>query len=408
MAEPGKCMSEEECRNNWEAQGKPLFGKIWSYEELQVVERPGRYQQKKPAKDLETPANWPKDTVIDRTSKWVFWLPEGWQQGIRTSVAGKILKCYFTPEGKRFWHKKDIEKYIGYSLPTVEPPAAKEEGAKPRTRYVTDPDAIPIWPEDEDDWLPKDFKIAFRQLPSGLHRIFIPPGREQEGFLYHRSTVQEYLSGEKTSLSSFGNSKPMADISAAVAERAPQGKAQKAPKRKHTEERKQAHAEDYSPCPSFAMLQLPGGTVQSTTALPEELQKEAEAAHGLLVKRGFLPSTDLIAIFRSSDDFSAESVHPLLKVLGGLYFRMTLAFNGRPVYQRMYLAGSVASGLACKGTYIFWNSKQSRWQIGVLDEDRSGFALLDEDCQIPIQASRQWMLLSETFMKSDASYSKAG
>lgn len=401
MADLGKLLTEQECKDNWEAKGKPIFGKIWSYEELQVVERPGRFMQKKPAKDLVTPANWPSDTVIDTTSKWVFWLPEGWQQGIRTSTAGKILKCYFTPEGKRFWHKKDIEKYLGYSLPTVEPPAPKEEGekAKPRTRYVTDADAIPLWPEDDDDWLPKDFKLAFRQLPSGLHRVFIPPGKEEEGFLYHRSTVMEYLSGGKMSLSSWGNSKPMADISAAVAERGASsnsGKPQKPKKRKHDVDRQQASITDFELCPAFTVLQLPGGTVKSE--LPAELKKEAVEAHALLAKRGFPESTNLLAIFRSSE----ESAHPLIKMLGGLYYQLAFSFNDRPLYQSLYIMGKTAPQLACRGAYIFWNSQSGCWQIGALDEGRSGYALLSEDCPSPFQASGPWKLLKESFQKPSA------
>ena len=33
-----------------------------------------------------------QDTVID-PGQWVYWLPNGWKQGLRTSEAGKTLKC---------------------------------------------------------------------------------------------------------------------------------------------------------------------------------------------------------------------------------------------------------------------------------------------------------------------------
>lgn len=391
-ADAFKFPTEEECRLNYEAKGKPLFTRIWSYEELQTVERPGRPAAQRPKKDLETPANWPKDTVIDTTSKWVFWLPEGWQQGIRTSLAGKILKCYFTPEGKRFWHKKDIEKYLGYALPTVEPPA-KEEGsdkARPRTRYVTDPDSIPGWPEDEDDWLPKDFKLAFRQLPSGLHRIFIPPGKEEEGFLYHKSAVIEYVSGEKTTLSSFGNSRPMAEISAAAAER---GSGTPRKSRKHSRVR-HAGPEDYERYPSLVAHLVPtssGSAVSSDSAPPAELEKVGGEVLSLLAARGFPAGTNLLIIFVRSSDSSSN---PLAKELGGLYFQMANSFNDRPSYQSVYL---VRSRLACRGLYVFWSRSRGCWQIGALDEDNDGFATLDEDCPTPAQGSQPWKLLKETF-----------
>lgn len=83
------------------------------------------------------------------------------RQGIRTNPkSGLTLKCYFSPEGKRFWHKKDIEKHLGRQLPKVEIKEKAEEAAPKayspgRMRFVTDPDAIPSWPDDSD-WLPKD------------------------------------------------------------------------------------------------------------------------------------------------------------------------------------------------------------------------------------------------------------
>ena len=48
-----------------------------------------------------------------------------------------------------------------------------------------------------------------------LHRIFIPPN-QNAGFLFHRPCVEEYLSHGK-SLSPFGSSKKMIDISANAA-----------------------------------------------------------------------------------------------------------------------------------------------------------------------------------------------
>ena len=137
---------------------------------------------------MERPANWPIGTEPD-PGTWVFWLPDGWAQGVRTQESsGKTLKCYMRPDGKRYWHKKDIEKYLGYALPTVEPVRKKiddegKEDTTPRVRYVTDPDVIPTWPEWD---IPQDWRIAFKQLPTGPHKIYIPPGSD-DGFLFHDS-----------------------------------------------------------------------------------------------------------------------------------------------------------------------------------------------------------------------------
>ena len=44
-----------------------------------------------------------------------------------------------------------------------------------RKRYVTDADLIPTW-SDDDDWLPLDWRIGFKQKPLSVHKIYIPPG----------------------------------------------------------------------------------------------------------------------------------------------------------------------------------------------------------------------------------------
>ena len=44
-------------------------------------------------------------------------------------------------------------------------------------KYVTDDDVFPRWPEG--DWLPRDWRLGFRELPSGLHRIHVPPNQDR-------------------------------------------------------------------------------------------------------------------------------------------------------------------------------------------------------------------------------------
>eukprot|EP00438_Fugacium_kawagutii_P007239 Skav211559 [mRNA] locus=scaffold2228:125437:131398:+ [translate_table: standard] len=115
-----KAVDDLEARKaKWEEAGRPLFTRMWTYKELKEMEaKPGFAKPgSRPNAHLETPKNWPKDTKID-PKQWVLWLPEGWKQGLRThEVSRKVLQCYFSPEGKRFWHKGDIEKFLGRSLP---------------------------------------------------------------------------------------------------------------------------------------------------------------------------------------------------------------------------------------------------------------------------------------------------
>lgn len=85
-------------------------------------------------------------------------------------------------------------------------------------------DSLPSWPGEgdsaatcprlrqmvagkgaEEKWLPRDWSICFRQLPTGLHRCYLPPG-ETDAFLWHRACVEEWLVGNKQQLSKMGSS----------------------------------------------------------------------------------------------------------------------------------------------------------------------------------------------------------
>jgi len=90
----------------------------------------------------------------------------------------QVCKCFISPEAKTFFHKKDIKTRLDLMLvPEREP---KKDNAR---AVVSVHDSIPTWPVQ--DWLPRDWRIAFRQLPSGVHKVFIPPGQE-EGLCYCR------------------------------------------------------------------------------------------------------------------------------------------------------------------------------------------------------------------------------
>ena len=68
-------------------------------------------------------------------------------------------------------------KSPGYELEERPPKEEKAEDDDTTTKkYVTDDDVFPRWP---GDWLPRDWRLGFRELPSGLHRIHVPPNQDR-------------------------------------------------------------------------------------------------------------------------------------------------------------------------------------------------------------------------------------
>lgn len=388
----------------WKAAGSPMFTRLWSYEELQAVERPVGFRTRKAPgahQDVQRPANWPKalnDTEVFK-GNWVFWLPEGWIQGIRTQIAsGKTLMCYISPEGKRFWHKKDIEKFLGRELPKFEPPPRKEDedGNKiARVRYVTDPDAIPIWPHEGEIHVPLDFKLAFRQLPSGLHPIWIPPGKDDEGFLYQKHLIPEWLSGELTKVSPFGTSKPMSEISEAAAAKGT------SKKRKKEYQDLPATLADFKASASLQFTRLEGSADTYAAALGEALKgaagapdpallaADARSISEKLLERGF-KSVDLVYAFCAPD---GKDPHPIGAVLTGFYYKKPDPWESRPLYQSIFLQESAKAGVVGGHAHVFWSpvcAGGGRWKLGQLTS-ADGFA----GCMAlsaSTEMSGQWLL----------------
>lgn len=375
----------------YKAASSPLFGRLWTYEELQAVDRPGK-RKRSPNADFVRPDNWPADTDVERGS-WVFWLPEGWAQGIRTQVnSGKTLSCYMSPTGKRFWHKKDMEKFLGRELPKEAPRAAvyDENGEKvTQIRYVTDPDAIPNWPkEEEGDWLPKDWKLGFRQLPSGLHRIYIPPGYDDVGFLYHRDTVMKWLSGEITSVSEFGSSRPFSSGSAAAA---PGGKPLK---KKHRVG--PLTLSDFGECSGMKVAVLEGSPSKYGEVLQrmgsshnEQVVGDAQKIQQVLAARGFEEPVLLYICFDKGD-----LEHRMAKHLSGFYFRRARdLWNDHWAYQLVSLSSSSAAGITCGRLYLSWSTSCAPggcWKLGSLEDSLSGaFALCSDESM-----KSKWLLPS--------------
>jgi len=392
----------------WKAAGSPMFTRLWSYDELQTVVRPVGFRSARKPKgpgaheSVVRPDNWPDDTQV-YTGHWVFWLPEGWFQGIRTQVAsGKTLMCYMSPAGKRYWHKKDIEKSLGKELPKVERPEKvekeDEDGNKsyvPRVRYVTDPDCIPNWPDEGEIHVPNDFKLAFRQLPSGLHPIWIPPGKEDEGFLYQKTLIPQWLSGALTTVSAFGTSKPMASISAGAKTR----KSEK--KRKAEYQDSPATLADFKASTSVKIIRLEGSSDTYAAALGEALRDAAGApdtalvatdAQGIgekLLVRGF-KSVDLIYAFSAPD---SKDPHPIGVIMTGFFYKKADPWEGKPLYQSIALQESARAGVVGGHAHLFWSPSCAgggRWKLGQLTsgDEFAGCLALSAGTEM----SGQWLL----------------
>ena len=173
-----------------------MFGRIYTYDECIA----GRPPKARPP-PMKRPDHWPADTEPDTASN-VYWLPDGWGQGIKTTKAGKTLKCYISPEGRRFFHKKDIDKFLQTTLPDTKlkaPLAAPLKAPEP----IDIAAAVPGWPTEWD--LPRDWRLVYRRLPSSLHRCYVPPDQD-EGFLFHRTDVEAWLTGAKKTVNKFAMS----------------------------------------------------------------------------------------------------------------------------------------------------------------------------------------------------------
>lgn len=158
-----------------------LFGKLHTYEECCLaVEVPRR--------PVVRPSNWPTDTVHHHVAP-PRWLPEGWRLGLKASRL-----CYVSPDGIKFFHKTDIEDFVGCKLE-----APLDEGLS--LSYPLSLRSTPKWPDG--DWLPRDWRVAYRRLPTSLHRIYVPPS-QSAGYLYTPMCVEKYLKdGSSTRLVSF-------------------------------------------------------------------------------------------------------------------------------------------------------------------------------------------------------------
>jgi len=161
-----------------------LVGRLWTHNE--VMEHTPKISKARNVDKSETPAHWPSGVKID-LGKWVYWLPDDWKQGIKTTAKGTELKCYVTPNGKLYYHKVAIEKFLGKNLLKDNP----EARVRPQTADEALDRQVPRWPEQ----LPKNWRLGWRRLAGGtVHKIFIPP-QQPEIFMWHLKDVESFLAG---------------------------------------------------------------------------------------------------------------------------------------------------------------------------------------------------------------------
>eukprot|EP00438_Fugacium_kawagutii_P011291 Skav202841 [mRNA] locus=scaffold746:126270:127466:+ [translate_table: standard] len=379
----------------WEEAGRPLFTRMWTYKELQEMEaKPGFARAgSRPNAHLKTPKDWPKDTQID-PKQWVLWLPEGWKQGLRThEVSGKVLQCYFSPEGKRFWHKKDIEQVLGRSLPNGKRAPAKEKAedasSQGRARYVTDEDAFPKWPEA--DWLPKDWKVGFRQTNDHLHRVVVPPNQDS-GFCYHLSKAQEYIESNGTKgLTPFETSRAVPQwggkrksSSASVARR----------------RYKFAKAEDYDEVRNFKVFEMPLNQSERKAAAIDNLEQHNTARQELyeaLVANGFKePTLVLVSFFKHKKGKELPPKPNIAEKMTGMWYQRPARFNDKVVYQKVGFSERLGEKkLCCSKMHIFWSKEYKCWKMGALNDDFAGFLRCDEDVERPFDTTKRWKVVKQ-------------
>lgn len=85
-------------------------------------------------KKLSTPADWKEGFVKD--DRWVSFLPSDWTPGLKMTDGGILINVFVgpPPERRHFFHKPDLEKFLGREL------TSDEKGRKPQDFGDIDPE----------------------------------------------------------------------------------------------------------------------------------------------------------------------------------------------------------------------------------------------------------------------------
>mmetsp|Transcript_6014 Transcript_6014/g.13272 ORF Transcript_6014/g.13272 Transcript_6014/m.13272 type:complete len:419 (+) Transcript_6014:2-1258(+) len=361
-----------------------MFSRIYTYDDIIEAKR-----ERGIIKDvMKKPDHWPADTRPD-PGKWIFWLPEGWGQGLKTTNTGKEMKCFIgpPPDAKRYFHKPMVEQYIGYKLPEKPPPERAEDGAKKATPVRDIHKAIPSWTEEELEegsglMLPRDWMLAWRRLPTNLHKIWIPPGHQDKGFLYHRHEVVQWLRGTRTKVYPFEGSRTQKQIGATAKE---PGKHKR--KRHHMSEAEAALADGETfavrkrRCENLAAKE--DSWAQPTSE--DEAKSAFRKYRDLLFSRGFTKGAIEFAFLQVQD------THTYAEQLQGIYYKLLSVDKGTNAYQKLHCT---ADALTCDRVYL-WQRPKEPWQIcTMLKENAPRYAYCKAETQAPLSElqSQAWMV----------------
>jgi len=80
------------------------------------------------------PAHWPPGVRVD-LGKPVYWLPDGWGQGVKTTCVAKLI-AFVSPEGKCYYHRHVVEQVCGENLGRPKDDTAALEWARKRATMV--------------------------------------------------------------------------------------------------------------------------------------------------------------------------------------------------------------------------------------------------------------------------------
>lgn len=142
--------------------------------------------------------------------KRVPWLPKEFGQGIKETSNGKTLQAYISPDGKLYYHKKDIEREYSMDLSSTDNPEMdglgrlvewEGAGTTDEDKLTVKLDAPAHWPADvvvdsgkRLSWLPADWGTGYRPTNTGKPlRVYISP----EGTLrFHKQVIiKEWFNG---------------------------------------------------------------------------------------------------------------------------------------------------------------------------------------------------------------------
>lgn len=105
-------------------------GRMAKTETTRIKDMRGYLRRRKPEKPPpggwpKPPAHWPAGLRVD-VCKPTCWLPEGWGQAVSTTSVSKLV-IYVSPDGKRCYGRRDVERIVGRDLGPCKDPVRSLE-----------------------------------------------------------------------------------------------------------------------------------------------------------------------------------------------------------------------------------------------------------------------------------------